>query len=141
MKNMEIAVLTVQNAMKNIASLVIGSGVRISDIKNQALKENDNTCQAIAALYTLNILLAFCLAVSLVALFLAHDTRYVSTSLKVTLTAAVTAIVTSWLLSIGKRLWGGMGILSHRKQFSNRPNMMLVVQFESKRTSSAKSHT
>src|SRR5438128_9626193 len=89
------------------ATLVRGSVDLITRTRSQRLQPNHKRCQTRTALYMLNIFLAFSLAVSVAALVLAHATRYVNTSLKVTLIATVTAIVTNWLLSIGKRIFGG----------------------------------
>ena len=72
---------------------------------NQAtLNESKSTSNIIARLFLLNIFLTVSLVVLLATEILARDISHVSASLKVTLIAAVTAIVTSCFLSIGKKL-------------------------------------
>lgn len=60
--------------------------------------------QMTARMYGLNMLLTLALVVSFAAWLLANEKSHVTISLAITLISAVTAIVTSCFLSIGKRL-------------------------------------
>jgi uncharacterized membrane protein (DUF485 family) len=75
------------------------------DTRKKAHRERADIFQMLTRMYGLNILLTFALVVSFATWLLATERSHVNISLAVTLISAVTAIVTSWLLSIGKRLF------------------------------------
>lgn len=97
--------LITPSAIHAASDLVSGDGERVSRTSIQIAKENSAALKMTRRLFLLSIFLAAVLVVSLAACVLTTAKTQVKTSLAVTLISAVTAIVTSWVLSIGKRLF------------------------------------
>lgn len=96
--------LSVSSMISRTPHLVRGLVLRMVRKNPYAAVKNMSPVHTIRLLFLLNIVLAFALTVSLVAIVLAEANSQLSNSFKVTLTSAVIAIVTSCFLSIGKSL-------------------------------------
>jgi len=101
--------LAVQKKILTIPHFVMGLVSRTVRKKNHIPNARHTPSHVIFRLFLLNIFLSLALVVSLVDRVLAHVKSQFATSLAITLTAAVIAIVTSWFLSIGKKLWNRFG--------------------------------
>lgn len=96
--------LPVRKETRTMSHRVIGRVSRIAAANSKIPNDNQSESQMILRMFLLNICLTFALVVSLVERALTQVRSQLIISLIITVTAAVIAIVTIWLLSIGKSI-------------------------------------